>query len=115
MLAARDSLGEVAVLAFGVGALMYYWVLYRSRLVPRWLSAWGLVAIASLMLSGVLVMFGVIEPLSPPQVVLALPIFLQEMVLAVWLIAKGFDSSAIAAASAGRTSSPQGAASGSPA
>ena len=113
LMAARDSLGEVAVLAFGVGALMYYWVFYRSRLVPRWLSAWGLVAIASLMLSGVLVMFGVIEPLSPPQVVLALPIFLQEMVLAVWLIAKGFDSSAIAAESAGRTSSPQGAASGS--
>ena len=104
LMAARDSLGEVAVLAFGLGALMYYWVFYRSRLVPRWLSAWGLVAIASLMLSGLLVMFGVIEPLSPPQVVLALPIFLQEMVLAVWLIAKGFDPSAIAPESAGDTS-----------
>jgi membrane-bound metal-dependent hydrolase YbcI (DUF457 family) len=97
VMAARDSLGEVAVLAFGLGALMYYWVFYQSRLVPRWLSAWGLVAIASLMLSGLLVMFGVIEPLSPPQVVLALPIFLQEMVLAVWLIAKGFNPAAIAA------------------
>ena len=95
MLAARDSLGEVAVLAFGLGALMYYWVFYRSRLVPRWLSAWGLVAIASLMASGLLVMFGVIEPLSPPQVVMALPILLQEMVLAVWLIAKGFNASAV--------------------
>ena len=97
VMAARDLLGEVAVLAFGLGALMYYWVFYRSRLVPRWLSAWGLVAIASLMLSGLMVMFGVIEPLSPPQVVLALPIFLQEMVLAVWLIAKGFNPAAIAA------------------
>ena len=104
LMAARDSLGEVAVLAFGLGALMYYWVFYQSRLVPRWLSAWGLVAIASLMLSGLLVMFGVIEPLSPPQVVLALPIFLQEMVLAVWLIAKGFNPSAIAPESAGDTS-----------
>ncbi len=104
LMAARDSLGEVAVLAFGLGAVMYYWVLYRSRLVPRWLSAWGLVAIASLMLSAVLVMFGVIEPLSPPQVVMALPIFLQEMVLAVWLIAKGFDPSAIAPESAGDAS-----------
>ena len=104
LMAARDSLGEVAVLAFGLGGLMYYWVFYQSRLVPRWLSAWGLVAIASLMLSGLLVMFGFIEPLSPPQVILALPIFLQEMVLAVWLIAKGFNPSAIAPESAGDTS-----------
>ena len=103
LMAARDSLGEVAVLAFGLGGLMYYWVFYRSRLVRRWLSAWGLAAIASLMLSGVLVMFGVIEPMSTTQIVLALPIFLQEMVLAVWLIAKGFDPSAIAPESAGDT------------
>jgi hypothetical protein len=41
LMAARDALGEVAVLAFGLGGLMYYWVFYRSRLVPRWLSAWG--------------------------------------------------------------------------
>ena len=97
VMAARDSLGEVAVLAFGLGALMYYWVFYQSRLVPRWLSAFGLVAIASLMLSGVLVILGLTEPMSTTQVVLALPIFVQEMVLAVWLIAKGFNQSAIAA------------------
>ena len=113
LMAARDSLGEVAVLAFGLGALMYYWVFYQSRLVPRWLSAWGLVAIASVMLSGILVMLGLTEPMSTTQVVLALPIFLQEMVLAVWLIAKGFNTSAIAAESAGRTSLPRAAASGS--
>jgi hypothetical protein len=97
VMAARDSLGEVAVLAFGLGALMYYWVFYRSRLVPRWLSAWGLVAIASVMVSGLLVMLGLTDPMSTTQIVLALPIFLQEMVLAVWLIAKGFDPVAIAA------------------
>jgi hypothetical protein len=97
LMAGRDSLGEVAVLAFGLGALMYYWVFYRSRLVPRWLSAWGVAAIVSLMLSSLLVMFGLTEPMSTTQVVLAFPIFLQEMVLAVWLIAKGFDASAIAA------------------
>src|SRR5664280_694614 len=44
LMAARDWLGPVgAVLTFGLGALMYYWVFYRSRLVPRWLSGWGLV------------------------------------------------------------------------
>ncbi len=90
LMAARDALGQVGVLVFGLGALMYYWAFYRSRLVPRWLSAWGLLAIASLMASGILVIAGVIQPMSPPQLVLALPIGVQEMVRAVWLIAKGF-------------------------
>jgi hypothetical protein len=90
VMAARDALGQVGVLVFSLGALMYYSVFYRSRLVPRWLSAWGLLAITSVMVSGVLVIAGVFEPMSPPQLVLALPIGVQEMVLAVWLIAKGF-------------------------
>ena len=104
LMAGREWLGMVAVLSFGLGGLMYYWVFYRSRLVPRWLSAFGLVAVTSLMVSGLLVMFGLVEPFSPPQLVLALPIAVQEMVLAVWLIAKGFDRSVIAAESAGETS-----------
>lgn len=104
LMAARQSLGEVAVLVFGIGALMYYWVFYKSRLVPRWLSAWGLVAIALVMASGLLVILRLTEPMSTTQVVLALPIAVQEMAMAVWLIAKGFNPSAIAAESAGETS-----------
>ena len=104
VMAARDSLGQVSVLTFGLGALMYYWVFYRSRLVPRWLSAWGLVAITLVMVSGLLVMLRLTEPMSTTQVVLALSIAAQEMVLAVWLIAKGFNPTAIAAESAGETS-----------
>ena len=95
VMAARDSLGQVAVMAFGLGGLMYYWVFYRSRLLPRWLSAWGLVAVTSVMVSDLLVMVGLVEPFSPPQLVLALPIAVQEMVLAVWLIAKGFNPGAV--------------------
>jgi hypothetical protein len=100
VMAARDSLGEVAVLAFGLGGFMYYWVFYRSQLVPRWLSAWGLVAITSVMASGLLVMLGLAAPMSVTQLVLALPIAVQEMVLAVWLIAKGFNPRATTSAPA---------------
>jgi hypothetical protein len=80
---------------------MYYWVFYRSRLVPRWLSAWGLVAIPLVMVSMLLVMLGLVETFSPPQLVLALPILVQEMVMAVWLITKGFNPVRAAAPEAG--------------
>jgi len=60
-------------------------------------SLGALWAVALVMVSGVRVMLGLTEPMSTTQVVLAFPIFLQEMVLAVWLIAKGFNRSAIAA------------------
>ncbi len=104
VMAGRAGLGILSVLTFGLGALAYYWVFLRSRLVPRWLSAWGLVSIIMVMASGLLVMFQIIAPLSTAQIVLALPIAVQEMVMAVWLIAKGFSPSAIAAESAGGTS-----------
>ena len=67
VMAARDSSSQVSVLIFGLGALMYYLVFHRSRLVPRWLSAWGPVAIISVMLSMLLVMFGLVESFSPPS------------------------------------------------
>jgi hypothetical protein len=85
----------VSLLAFSLGALIYYILFYQTRLVPRWLSGWGLVAISMTMASGVLAMFSLIGPLSTFQVLLNLPIAVQEMVLAAWLIVKGFNSSAI--------------------
>lgn len=97
ILAVRDSAGFVfGVMAFCPGALMYYSVFYQSKLIPRWLSGWGLVGATLCMVAGVLVMFRLIIPVSSIHIVLNLPIALQEMVLAVWLIVKGFTSSAIA-------------------
>ncbi len=83
-----------APLAFCLGALMYYIIFYKTKLVPRWLSIWGLVGAALTILSSMLVMFNVIGAFSTVQIVLNLPfIGVQEMVLAVWLIIKGFNSS----------------------
>ncbi len=89
----RDSSGCVAVLAFYTGATLYYLVFYRSRMIPRWLSAWGLAGAALGFFAGLLVMFRVIGVLSGPQMALNVPIGVQEMVFAVWLIVKGFDAS----------------------
>jgi hypothetical protein len=87
----------VAVLAFGIGALLYGWLLYRTALVPRWLAGWGMVGAVLAMTAAGLVMLGVTAPMSTPHLVLNLPIFAQEMVLAAWLIARGFSRSTVAA------------------
>jgi len=85
-----------SIMAFSLGALMYYYIFYQTRLIPRWLSNWGLFA-ATLSLAGcILVVFGLIGPLSTSQVILGVPIGVEEMVLAAWLIVKGFNPSAIA-------------------
>lgn len=82
------------LLTFGIGALMYYVVFYQFRLVPRWLTVWGLAGITLTIISALLVMFHLLPPFGTIQVILNLPILPQELVLAVWLIAKGFNPSA---------------------
>lgn len=87
------------LLAFSLGALLYYIIFYQTKLIPRWLSVWGIIGTALGIVAGVLVMFRFINPFSTFQIILALPIALQEMVFAIWLIVKGFNSSAIASES----------------
>ncbi|MGE5156247.1 MAG: DUF4386 family protein [Betaproteobacteria bacterium] len=75
---------------------MFCVVLHRSRLVPRWLSAWGLVGATLYLVPPLGTMFGL------SLGVLMAPLAVQEMVLAVWLITKGFSPTAVRAASAGQ-------------
>jgi hypothetical protein len=89
-----------ALICFSIGAAMYYIVFYQHRLVPRWLSGWGVASITLVTFASVLVIFGVIPGFGTIQGVANLSIFAQEMVLAVWLIAKGINPSAVAALSA---------------
>jgi len=90
LLAAKDWSGIVENFPYGLGALIFYILLYQSELVPRWLSAWGLVAAALMLATGFLRMFGF------GVIYLAIPLILNELVLAVWLIVEGFTSSTIA-------------------
>jgi hypothetical protein len=97
LLATRDAFGNILIIVFSTGALMLYSLLYQSRLVPRWLSVWGLVAILMHLATVFVVLLTGADPMSPTLLVLNVPIFLQEMVMAIWLIAKGFSPSAFAA------------------
>ncbi len=88
LLDVRDQANLAAVMAFSVGALMYYYLFYRSRLVPRWLSGWGIAAILLTLAACLLALFGH-HPITT-YVGLVAPIGVQELVLAAWLIRKGF-------------------------
>jgi len=88
----REDAILAGVFAFVLGALMYYYVLYRSRLVPRWLSGWGIAAEFPMLIACLSALFSHTPVTS--FTILALPIAVQEMVLATWLIFMGFSPSA---------------------
>jgi hypothetical protein len=101
LLQVQDAIGLLLIILFSLGALMFYSVLYTSRLIPRWLSVWGLIAILLHLSTSFLDMFGLMDAsVSSATFVINFPIFLQEMVMAVWFIVKGFDATAVAAPSA---------------
>lgn len=82
-----DSLGTQ--LLFSLTALILYYSFYKTRLVPRFLSVWGLIGALLMLVAGLLGFFGR-DPFATASIALAAPLAINEMVLAVWLIIKGF-------------------------
>ncbi|NOR63425.1 MAG: DUF4386 family protein [Rhodobacteraceae bacterium] len=76
------------LIIFSLSAIILGVVLYRAKLVPRWLSIWAFVGGILLFAQGILVMFDASTPLLAAT--LFIPIALNEMVLAGWLLIKGF-------------------------
>jgi hypothetical protein len=83
---------DIGTLIFlGIGGLFIYYPLYKMDLVPKLLSLWGIIGALCILLYGLLSLFG----LTADSIILnllAAPIAIQEMVFAVWLIFKGFNS-----------------------
>ncbi len=89
---------HMGTISFGLAASIFYYLLYQSKLIPRWLSVWGLIGVPLWFAVSLLIMFDSIT--ESLEIFLYLPIAVNEMVLAVWLIVKGFNSSAITSESA---------------
>jgi hypothetical protein len=88
-------LGPGFVVGVGNGLMLGY-LMYRSGLVPRWMAALGLVGGPLLSISGVLVMFGVLEYAGTGQGIATIPEFIWELALGLYLTVKGFKASAVA-------------------
>lgn len=98
LLATREIwAGQLLGIFFCVAALLLYYLLFRTKLVPRWLSGWGFVAVALVLAWNILELVGISISIG---IVLALPMILNEIVLAIWLIVKGFSPSAITSGAA---------------
>jgi hypothetical protein len=76
----------------GINTFIYSYVFYRSGLVPRRLAKFGMTGAVSVFIAAILELFGVTPQWTIPAMLMAMPIAVYEMVLAGWLIAKGFDS-----------------------
>jgi len=85
--------GLLTPIFFSIGALLLYYLLYQSQLVPRFISVWGFIAVVALFTWNMLEAFG--YSISAGMV-FGLPIILNEIFLGIWLIVKGFNPSVAA-------------------
>lgn len=74
------------MLAFCPGAIIFYTLLYQSRIVPRGLSLWGLIAVIPCLAATLFALFG-----SPLPFYVYLPYVPFELVIAIWIILKGVE------------------------
>ena len=102
LIAAGHWIQNINGVVFSIGTLMMFTLFYQTRLIPRWLSVWGVIGAVLYPIAYIVSMFSPLH-LAPDAGVgiglLLIPTAIQEMVFAVWLIVKGFNSPAIASGS----------------
>ncbi|HMN58921.1 MAG TPA: DUF4386 domain-containing protein [Anaerolinea sp.] len=89
----QDLTGPVLTIMFLIGAVCLYISFYRTRLIPRWLTIWGLIGVVPYLANALLQFFHVSTSIGT---FLEVPLMIQELVMGLWLVIKGFNPSAIA-------------------
>jgi hypothetical protein len=89
---------QMVIIVCGIAGLMFCYLLYGSRLIPRFMSVLGIIGYPLSLVVPLLDMFG-----HSAGMILFLPGSLFEIVFPIWLIVKGFNSSAIDSESAKQT------------
>ena len=89
-----NSDGLIYLVVFSTGALILYSALYKSKLIPRWLSVFGFTGAIAMLAATLIATFEILPITFAFVLMLLIPI--QEITMSVWLITKGFNPSAIA-------------------
>jgi hypothetical protein len=88
----RDLINHIAmILPWSIGGLLLYYCFFRMKLIPIWLSIWGLIGYTLTLAATILLMFNFIEIVTPTYIILNSPTALVELVLAFYMIIKGFN------------------------
>ncbi|MFN6945725.1 MAG: DUF4386 domain-containing protein [Cytophagaceae bacterium] len=88
----RDLTNHVGVMAAtGLGNLLLYHVLFSGKFIPKWLSVWGILGNILLILASFLILFQIVNVISTAYIAITVPLVLQELIFAIWLIIKGLD------------------------
>lgn len=90
----QGYIGAIGTIFFTIGATCIYISFYRTKLIPRWITIWGLVAILPYLVRTALIYFDIESSIG---IYLEMPFALQEIVMAFWLVIKGFNPEAIKA------------------
>ncbi|NJC96958.1 MAG: DUF4386 domain-containing protein [Anaerolineae bacterium] len=98
LIAAGEWIQMIGGIVFSVGTLMIFALFYQTRLIPRWLSGWGLIGAVLYFIAKIASMFGPLH-LAPEIGVgiglLLVPTAIQEMVFAIWMIVNVFHQGAV--------------------
>lgn len=88
----QDFIGPVGTLVFLIGAACLYVSFYRTRLIPRWLSIWGLIGVVPYLAYALLHFFHMDNGIG---LYLQIPLAIQEIVMGLWLVIAGFNMDAV--------------------
>lgn len=91
---ARDSVNHVfMVLMLCIGNTMLYTLLIKNKLIPSWLSLWGIAGALLSVIASFLVLFRVLDVITSEYIAMNVPTAVFELVFGFWLILKGIPKS----------------------
>jgi len=94
IIADRHWTMEMLTVFFLLGAFIFYLLVYKSEIMPRYVALWGIIAVVLVTAMNVIIYLGI--DIGLIGLVFALPIITNEFFVAIWLIVKGVDTSKIA-------------------
>lgn len=86
----KDFSYSMHIIPFGVGAVLFYYLLYKIKAIPSWLSLWGLIAVIPVLFGTILGTYGVDVPF-----IIMLPYVPFEFFAGGYIMIKGLSNKAL--------------------